>query len=113
MPKGSEYLVQCADCGSVFSPYLGSALWWKAKGHAAEGYLDAFRCSGAECGCVKEVKISDAPYRVFGYDDMCYDFDIPCDTFVEAVKAYRDNWFGVVFITGVSEPVRRKLRMML
>jgi hypothetical protein len=53
-----------------------------------------------------------APYRVFGYNDMCEDFDYPCKSFVEAVTIYRmldKQGMNIVFISGVSLPVMERL----
>jgi hypothetical protein len=105
------YNVECMACGSVFTPTVQSTLWWKAK-KRAERYLDALHVTGEECGCVKKRRDPDAPFRVFGYDGFCQDFDIPFGTFTAAVKKFaeltRSGEF-VVFIDGISEAVRRKI----
>lgn len=108
-----RYNVECMDCGQVFTPTVRSALWWRAKKRDEQGYLDALRITGKDCGCVEQPARPDAPFRVFGYDDMCVDFDIPCDTFAIAVQKYRrlDRAGCVVFITGVSDAVEDKLRL--
>jgi hypothetical protein len=102
--EGEEYNVCCHSCERVFSPRIGSDLWWKAKKRAEAGYLDAHTISGEECGCVEKRFEPDSPFRVFGYDMGCVDFDIPCHTFMSAIKtALRHKRAGdVVFITGVS-----------
>ena len=106
------YNVVCSDCSQIFQPRPRSPLWWKAKQAADSGRLDAICISGEECGCVKKEYLPDAPFRVFGYTDMCEDFNVPCTTFVEAVKLYRrlDKEGCIVFITGVSDVVEDKLK---
>ncbi len=110
-----EFNVVCRTCGDVWSPGLRSPLWWRAKKRADDGYLDALSVSGEECGCVKKSEKPvkpDAPYRVFGYDDMCVDFNIPFTSFVEAAREYRSaaQQLCTVFISGVSPAVERRLR---
>ena len=60
-------------------------------------------------------KNSNRPYHVFGYDALCEDFDFRFESFVEAVKLFiqlnKDGMY-VVFISGVSEGVQRKLNLM-
>ena len=67
--------------------------------------------SAEECGCVEPVVEKDAPFRVFGYDSLCADYDMPFRTFTEAVQAFRKclGFGDVVFITGVSARVRAVL----
>ncbi len=107
-----RYNVVCIDCGQVFTPVVRSSLWWRAKKRDEQGYLDALPVTGEECGCIKQPAHSEAHFRVFGYDDMCMDFDIPCNTFAIAVQKYRqlDRAGCVVFINGVSDAVEDKLR---
>lgn len=105
------YNVHCVDCGSVWQPNQRSPLWWQAKQRAEQGYLDALRVDGQKCGCKQAVHNPEAPYRVFGYNMMCEDFDVPCHTLPEAIRAFReaDNGIDIVFIVGVSDAVREKL----
>jgi hypothetical protein len=105
----TEYNIHCVSCGQTFTPAFKSALWWKAKKREAEGFLDAHRCSGEECGCVQKIYRPDAPFRVFGYDGFGVNFNIPCKTMVDAVNAYRRHRHDTVFIKGVSEAVKQKL----
>ena len=106
------YNVVCSECGQIFQPRTRSPLWWKAKQATDSGRLDAISISGEECGCIRKQYLPNAPFRVFGYNDMCEDFDVPCATFVEAVNLYRRlNKEGcVVFINGVSDIVEDKLK---
>ena len=113
MISSSEvYQVECTQCGQVFVPPDNSPLWWKAKKRSEKGFLDALLVSGIECGCVEEKRQSNAPFRVFGYDGMCRDYDIPCHTFMEAIKTFRecDRAGDIVFIKGVSESVEHRLK---
>lgn len=105
-----EYNVFCRSCGQVFTPTVRSALWWKAKNRADGGLLDAHQCTGEECGCIQRRYRPDAPFRVFGYDGFTENFDVPCDTFVQAVIVYRRHRKDVVLIKGVSDIVEQKLR---
>ena len=106
----ARYNVECMVCGQVFTPTIRSSLWWQAKQREEQGYLDALRVSGKECGCIAQPVRPDAPFRVVGYDDMCVDFDIPCDTFVDVIKVCRQLGAGdTFFITGVSDAVSDKL----
>ena len=108
-----RYNVVCESCDQVFTPQTGTALWWKAKKRADDGFLDAYCCSSEECGCDEQILLNpDAPYRVFGYDMLCEDFDIPCATFMVAMRAYLSYRVDVVFIKGVSLAVERTLRRM-
>ena len=107
-----SYNVYCMACGQVFTPPAGSSLWWRAKKAADKGRLDAISVNGEECGCIKPRHHPDAPFRVFGYDGMCEDFDFACYSFVEAVRAcIKMNKEGcIVFITGVSDVVSDRLQ---
>lgn len=106
------YNVECMNCGSVWQPQVRTPLWWLAHQRASKGYLDAAGATGEECGCVKRVREPNAPFRVFGYDDMGSEYDKPFKTFVSAVKAFMEaNRYGdVVFIKGVSNAVQEKLK---
>jgi hypothetical protein len=110
--KPVSYNVYCEACDQIFTPAPKSALWWKAKKRDEKGFLDGYRCSAVECGCEKPRVRPDAPFRVFGYDGFCTDFDIPCDTFVQAVTVYRNHAHDMVFIEGVSDSVMNKLECM-
>lgn len=105
------YYVCCIKCGNAWQPSIGSAMWWKAHQRAQKGFLDAYHANAKECGCAPERPCSNAPFRVFGYTSDCYDFDVPCYTFVEAIKAFRSYLQGmnVVFIEGVSDAVRQRI----
>ncbi len=105
-----ECIVVCRSCGSIWSPAFESPLWWAAKQRADKGFLDAYNCSGEQCGCIEKPAKSDAPYRVFGYTGLCEDFDIPCKTFADAVRTYRKFETDMVSITGVSVAVKNKLQ---
>lgn len=104
-----RYVVVCSECGQDWEPLVRSPLWWRAKKKADKGYLDALYVSGKDCGCVKECYHPDAPYRVIGYNWDCIDFNIPCNTFVEAIQAYRRHKMDTVFIKGVSKTVEDAL----
>lgn len=102
-----EHWVECVDCGQVYSPTPKSPAWWKAEQNYKVGkntYVGT-----KECGCqkFKTVREPNAPYRVFGYDMECEDFDIPFYRFVDAVATFRrlNNGPDVVFISGVSDAV--------
>ena len=112
MSNEVRYNVHCVSCGSVWQPLPKSPLWWAAKQRETKGYLDALHVSGEKCGCVKKVKEPNAPFRVFGYDFDCRDYDVPFTTFVKAVKAFMSaNRSGdVVFISGVSKSVEERLK---
>ena len=101
------FQVYCEGCGSVFSPGVRTPLWWRAKQRADKGFLDALCVTSTECGCRPErhvAKTCKTPYRVFGYDGDCNDFDLHCRTFIEAITAFRKlQRVNVVFISGVSE----------
>ena len=106
------YNVECLDCGAVFNPAPQTPLWYQADQRAKKGFLDCVRVSGEKCGCVKKQSQPNAPFRVFGYDDMCKDFDVGFETFTAAVKKFIElNRVGMytVFISGVSESVQSKL----
>lgn len=106
-----RYNVVCNSCGQIFQPAVKRPLWWKAKKRADSGYLDALHISGEECGCVKKPEQPDAPFRVFGFDWDGQKYDIPCETFVEAVRTFRVfNRCGDAFIKGVSSAVEEKLK---
>src|SRR3984957_17649397 len=104
-----RYNVHCVACDAVCQPPPKSPLWWQAKQRVEHAFLDAWHVCGEKCGCVKQRVRPEAPFRVFGYDDMCRDFDIPFATFTAAVKEFMDaNRYGcIVFIEGVSENVRQ------
>lgn len=107
-----EYNVVCEVCGQVFTPAVRSALWWKARKRAEDGYLDAYCCTGQECGCIQREVSPDAPFRIVGFDCMGLSFNVPFFSFGEAVRAFtRLNDNVVAYITGVSEAVKRKLEM--
>ena len=110
--KESRYTVVCTECGQDWQPLIRSPLWWRAKKKSDRGFLDALLISGKDCGCVKQPYRPEAPFRVIGYDDLYRDYDIPCDTFVKAINAYRerDHMGDIVFITGVSDVVKKRLR---
>ncbi len=109
----TKYNVFCRECDQVWTPAHGSPLWWVAKQRADKGYLDAACVSGTECGCKKKQSQPNAPFRVFGYNGFCEDFDIPCNTFTKAVKKFRElaeiGRLNTVFIDGVSERVLHRL----
>jgi len=106
------YNVVCLECGQVWQPTAQSPLWWKAKKSADSGRLDAIHVSGEDCGCIQPKADPDAPFRVFGYDGMCIDFDYPCQTSVETIKIYREclKVGDIVFATGLSDAVIDRLQ---
>ena len=110
-----RFNILCRACGSIWQPGARTRLWWQAKKRADDGKLDALAVSGEECGCVKAVREPEAPLRVFGYDDMCEDFDIPYYSFTDAVRKFRKlhaNGGYVVFISGVSPKVETMLNSL-
>lgn len=109
-----KYNVECVECGKVFTPGEKSSLWWMAKKHADQGYLDAVHVSGTQCGCVESLNFPEAPFRVFGFDDECREFNFPLSTFSDAVRQYLvlRRGLNVVFIKGVSQKVERRLDWM-
>lgn len=112
MPNETRYNVFCMHCERVFQPLVRSSLWWQAKQRADAGFLDALCISKDKCGCVVGEVCPDAPYRVFGYDDLCDDFDIPFDTLVPALREFRElnrTGMNTVFIKGVSPAVLDRL----
>lgn len=108
----TRYNVVCNLCDQAFTPTAKSALWWKAKKHEDEGFLDVYRCAGMDHGCIQGCHRPDAPFRVFGFDRFFKDFDVPCDTFVEAVIAYRRHRGDTVLVKGLSDEVQRRLELM-
>src|SRR5581483_1293270 len=106
-----DYNVHCIACNTVWQPGVRSSLWWQAKRRSEKGKTDALHVSGEECGCVKKRHDPNAPFRVFGFNDMCEDFDIPFYSFTAAVRKYRElkRWSDV-FIEGVSPKVEAVLR---
>jgi len=107
-----RYVVVCRHCGQVWSPTPKSPLWWMAKQAAEKGRLDAIVVSGERCGCIRKPEKPEAPFRVFGYDDQCMEFDVPCDTFVKAAKLYLHltrEGMNIVFVDGVSEVARKEM----
>lgn len=112
MATETRYNVFCTHCEQVFQPEVRSPLWWQAKQRADAGFLDALCISEDKCGCVVKKSHPDAPYRVFGYNDLCEDFDIPFHTLVPALQEFRElNRMGMitVFIRGVSPKVLDRL----
>jgi hypothetical protein len=109
----TRYNVFCQQCGSVWQPALKSPLWWQAKQLADTGRLDALCVSPQKCGCVegRPQRNPKAPFRVFGYDGFCEDFDILCTTFVQAAKRFLNSSRGgdIVHISGVSKRVQDRL----
>lgn len=103
----TRYNVVCFECGQVWTPDVRSALWWKAKNHAEKGYLDAVNVSGVECGCKNPISEPEAPFRVFGYDDMFNEFNIPYVSLVQAPKKYlelyREGFCTVFFFDKRTE----------
>ena len=106
------YNVECMNCGSVWQPSVRTSLWWRAHQRAMSGKLDAAGATGEECGCIKPISESKAPYRVFGYDGMCNDFDIPFHRIIDALKTFKKlhDSGDIVFISGVSRAVSEKLQ---
>lgn len=112
--KSCTYNVECIACGGVSVALPGKPLWWKAKKHA-EKFLDALRVSGETCGCVKPARNPGALFRVLGFNELCEDFDVPCETFTGAVQKFLSisrEGMNTVFIKGVSSRVEDRLRMM-
>jgi len=106
-----SYNVVCENCGCIWQPQFHSALWWKAHKRAQEGFLDAYRATGIECGCEQARHRLDAPLRVFGYTMDCQDFDVPFNSFTAAVQFFIKNRRTCeVFIEGVSESVKDRLQ---
>ncbi len=95
-----EYWVECTDCGNVYSPVIKSPAWWKAKQKGGGAYVGS-----KECGCRREKTVvrPEAPYRVFGYDLLSEEFDIPFDRMIDAMKAFIRINRGpdIVFISGI------------
>jgi hypothetical protein len=109
--KEALYNVECVDCGAVWQPLFKSSLWWQAKQREEKGFLDALRVSGRKCGCVKTPIQANAPFRVFGYDMECIEFDMPFFKLSEALKAFIEikKTPDIVFITGISKAVQERL----
>ena len=105
------YNVECMNCGAVWQPQVRTPLWWRAKKRDEAGKLDAAGATGEECGCVKPICEPNAPFRVFGYDMMCVDFDFPFYGIIDALKAFKKlhEDGDIVFISGVSDAVVEKL----
>jgi hypothetical protein len=106
------YNVECMNCGSVWQPLARTPLWWRAKQRADNGKLDAAGATGEECGCIKRVREPNAPFRVFGYDMMCEDFDLPFYRIVDALSTFKKLHADgdIVFISGISNAVVEKLK---
>ncbi len=99
-------------CGRVWTPTVGSPLWWKAAKRAKQGYLDALGVSPQECGCEPKTFHPEAPYRIVGYNELCESFDIPLFSLTEAARLYlklaRDWSNTVVFVDKRSEGLGNK-----
>lgn len=51
-------------------------------------------------------------YRVFGYDDLCRDFDFRTDRFVEAIQFIRRKMpLAVIFTQGICKDIQRQLHV--
>lgn len=109
--QDERYNIVCLGCNNIWEPRVKSPLWWKAKARANSGKLDALHVTVEECGCVPGLQEPDAPYRVLGYDDEGYEFDIPFHAPVPAMKKFRElsNGMNTVFISGVSPAVQVRL----
>ncbi len=109
MATDLRFNVACRACSYVWTPAARSPLWWRAKKWNDQGKLDAIHVSGEDCGCIEQKQQCKpgAPYRVFGFDDECREFDIPFTSFTDAVKEYRSasRSMCTVFISGVSPAV--------
>ena len=107
--------VICGNCRQVFSPVEKSPAWWKAKKAADKGRLDAITVSAKDCGCEQIIVEPDAPFRVIGYDDLCQNYNIPCNTFVLAVQTYlsRIRHGEIAFLLGISQKMKDHLRWMI
>ena len=105
------YNVVCRTCNHVFSPARKSSLWWRAAKCAEGGRLNAMMISGEECGCVSTPVEPNAPFRLFGYDDLCRPFDIPLARFIDAVRGFKklERTGCTVFISGISKEVRDRI----
>ncbi len=102
--------VFCGCCDRVFQPAVNSPLWWKSKKRSDKGYLDAYCCTGQECGCRQnEVDMNDGCH-VFGYHGDCTDFHYIFVKPTEAIKTFlKLRRHSEVFILGISEKVKQKL----
>lgn len=112
-----EYSVYCVDCDQVWQPPKGSKLWWMAKQYhrTYPTRLDAMQVPGEQCGCkVIELRRPNTLYRVFGYNDLCEDFDHYFDKFTDAVRFFREknsDPMTIVFIQGVSSRVVGQIKL--
>ena len=105
-----EYSIQCKTCGSIFKPTQKSSLWWRAKNHDEQFFIDCKTISGHEHGCL--TKHPKNPFIVFGYDVDCCDFEYGFNTMVEAIKFYKElkkDVFNLVYINGLSKKVQNRV----
>jgi hypothetical protein len=111
MTTNTIYNVYCLDCEKILTPEVKSSLWWKAHKHSEKGTLDALCIRGEECGCIQETKNPEAPYRITGINIDSTEFDIPCKTFVDAIKTFRAcvRNLAIAYIWGASRKVTNKL----
>ncbi len=54
-------------------------------------------------------------YKIYGYDDICNDFEYTLDSFVKACQLFLklDYGLNVVFIDGISYKSEQKLKIDL
>ena len=103
-----KFNVHCKSCGKVFQPNERSSIWWKAKKHHEEFFIDCKTITGEEHGCIS--KPPDKPFKVSGYTINCVDFKYSFDSMVEAVKCFKElkkDLFNMVYITGLSHKVKQ------
>jgi hypothetical protein len=104
------FSVECRGCGNTLAVEENTFLWQRAKA-AVDAGLGVASVRPVECGC-RCIKLNPyALYRVIGFTSEGREYDVPFDSFVGAIRAFRYalGCGGVVMIQGVSRAVVKKL----
>lgn len=103
-----KFNIQCRSCGKIFQPEQKSSLWWRAKKHDEQFFIDVKTINGEEHGCLP--KRPKNPFIVFGYDMDCVNFEYGFNSMIEAVICFRKlkkDLFNMVYINGLSKKVQQ------
>lgn len=110
----NKLYVTCESCSRTFRPSFGNSVWHRAyrrlttESHdlvwvGGRRVPEPMPVSGKECGCKRVISNeSDPPYRVVGFTDEFKEFDIPCESFVQAATelVYQNRRGSTVFLVG-------------